>query len=436
MTNVVFNVQKNVNPHFKRVWTTNAPYIVLKGGRSSFKSSVVALKLIYMLLKQIKDGHRANIVVIRKTANTLRDSVLPKMEWALKKYGILHRFRRTVSPIELKDYLTGSTVKFYGQDDFQKLKSNDINDIIAVWYEEAAEFKNAEEFDQTNSTFMRQKSPHVDAVKFFWSYNPPRNPYNWVNEWAESLKGAPGWVVDSSSYKDDRLGFITEQAKQEIDRIKANDLDYYRYLYLGEPVGLGNNVYNMDLFQPLAELPPDDYPSQLYFSIDAGHEVSATTCLAFTLTAKGRVILLDCYYYSPAGKARKKAPSDLVVDLGEFMKATSKRYDLAPTKMTIDSAEGAIDNEFYKEYGLRLHKVRKLTKAAMIERVHSLLARGRFYYLDSENNKIFIDECKNYRWDEKTTNSDRPEVIKENDHTCDAFSYFVLDNERALGLKY
>ena len=72
----------------------------------------------------------------------------------------------------------------------------------------------------------------------------------------------------------------------------------------------------------------------------------------------------------------------------------------------------------------------------MIDRVQNIVAQGRFYYLDTESNKIFIEEHRNYRWDEKTLNSDDPKVIKEEDHTCDQFQYFVGDNGRLLGLKY
>lgn len=37
----------------------------------------------------------------------------------------------------------------------------------------------------------------------------------------------------------------------------------------------------------------------------------------------------------------------------------------------------------------------------MIDRVQNIVAQGRFYYLDNEANKIFIEEHRNYRWDEK-----------------------------------
>ncbi|MDS2638260.1 phage terminase large subunit, partial [Streptococcus pneumoniae] len=77
------------------------------------------------------------------------------------------------------------------------LKSNDIGNIIAVWYEEAAEFNDQEDFDQSNVTFMRQKHPRAKFVQFFWSYNPPRNPYSWINEWFESIKTNKNYLAHS-----------------------------------------------------------------------------------------------------------------------------------------------------------------------------------------------------------------------------------------------
>ena len=129
------DVQKEVNPHFKSVWISKKPYNILRGGRNSFKSSVIALKLVFMMVGYIMTGRKANVVIIRKVANTIRDSVFLKIQWALGKFFLLDRFNCTVSPFKITHRKTGSTFYFYGQDDFQKLKSNDIGNIIAVWVE-------------------------------------------------------------------------------------------------------------------------------------------------------------------------------------------------------------------------------------------------------------------------------------------------------------
>ena len=444
---VVIDIQKEINPHFRSVWKTKKPYNVLRGGRNSFKSSVLAIQLVYMMLQYITKGEKANVVVIRKVANTIRDSVFLKIQWALDKFGLAEQFKMTVSPFKITHKGTGSTFYFYGQDDFAKLKSNDIGNIIAVWYEESAEFDSAEEFDQTNVTFMRQKHPLADMVRIFWSYNPPRNPYSWINEWSDTMVGEDNYLVHDSSYKDDELGFVTEQMLEDIERIKRNDYDYYRYLYLGEPVGLGTNVYNINLFKPLKELPSDDRVIALYYSSDGGHSVSATTHGCYGLTAKGNVILLNTYYYSPAGKANKKAPSVLAKDLNEFITKTSRQPQFKGArimKRTIDSAEAAIRNQYYADYGQHLTPVNKKKKIDMIDYPINLLAQGRFFYLENpypinmphaDSNEIFIEEHKKFSWDEKTLNSDTPKVIEEDDHTCDQFIYLCLSNARDFRLK-
>ena len=221
----------------------------------------------------------------------------------------------------------------------------------------------------------------------------------------------------------------------DIERIKQNDYEYYRYIYLGEPVGLGSNVYNMSCFHAITELPTNDRLIGISYALDTGHQQSATACGAYGITARGNVILLDTYYYSPAGKTVKLAPSELTVEIKKFIDSVQDKYNANLIQLTIDSAEGALRNQFFKDYGIRWHPVAKKKNQTMIDMVTSLLAQGRFFYLDNENNKIFIEEHKMYRYDEKTIDTEEPRVVKEDDHTCDEFKYFVLDNAKLLGLK-
>lgn len=437
-----------INPHFDKLWVTDCPNVIAFGGRGSFKSSTVSLKLATMMKKFTQQGLEANIICMRNQANYLRDSVYTQIGWALSMLRMYNEFTFTKSPLRIIHKRTGSTFYFYGVDDPMKLKSNIVGNVVAIWYEEAANFNSATDFDQTNPTFIRQKAPYVDNVKTYYTYNPPKNPYDWINQWVDNIRDEnkrresiglkPRYFLDKSTYLDDRLNINSQDTLDEIDRIKHNDHDYYSWLYLGEVIGLGTNVYNMDLFHPLKDLPDDDTLVNIYFSADSGHEVSATTESCYGITEKGNCILLDTYYYSPVKKANKKAPSDLAKDLWEFEQRNINRWGLEPYKRSQDSATAdfALDNEFYKMYGIKWHHVAKTKKVAMIDHVQNLLAQGRFFYLDSENNKIFISEHQRYQWDEDTVNSDDPRVVKEHDHTCDQLQYFVLDNRRDLGLKW
>lgn len=425
-----------INPHFYPFWRSKKPYLIAKGGRGSFKSSVISLKLLTMMKKHIANNEQANVICIRENASYLRDSVYRQIEEAMSWLHCTDEFKFRNSPMTITHIRTGSTFYFYGANDPQKLKSNTVNNVIGVWFEECANLKSPEVFDQSIPTFIRNKAPYMDHVPVFYSYNPPRNPYHWINEWVADKENDPDYFVDYSTYLDDKLGFTTKQTLDLINKYKKNDYDYYRWLYLGEVVGLGTNVYNMKNFHRLEHVPFDDPITNIYFSVDTGHEVSATTCSCYGLTYQDKVILLDTYYYSPAGKVNKKPPSELAGDLMDFIQKQVQKYDMEPTNMTIDSAEGALDNQFYSEYGIRWQKVHKLKKVDMVDRVHDLLGQGRFYYLDIPANSIFIDEHKRYQWDENTLQSDNPEVIKEHDHTCDQFQYFCLSNESDLDLRY
>lgn len=55
-------------------------------------------------------------------------------------------------------------------------------------------------------------------------------------------------------------------------------------MYLGEVVGMGTNIFNMKHIQVIDAIPEDDELIILDTSSDTGHQVSATTHLAFGLT--------------------------------------------------------------------------------------------------------------------------------------------------------
>lgn len=425
----------NVNPHFYKMWNTKRPYIIAKGGRGSFKSSVISLKLLTMMKKEIAQNHQANVVCIRENQSNLRDSVYRQIEMAMDWLDCRNEFQFKVNPLSIVHRRTGSAFYFYGANDPYKLKSNTVPNIIAVWYEEAANMRSPEVFDQSNPTFIRHKSDYVDDVKVFYSYNPPRNAYAWINEWIEQCYQNEDYFIDTSTYLDDELGFTTPQQLRLIENYKKNDEEYYRWLYLGEIVGLGTNIYNMKLFHATDNVPPEQI-KKLVFSCDTGYEVSATAYLCLAITYDNEVCLLDTYYYDPTKHSQKKAPSDLAKDLHEFEERNMQKYRIDYVQRLADSATAdfALDNEFQKQYGIYFEHAHKKRKDAMIGYVQNFLATGKFFYLNTESNQIFLDEHKKYRWDENTMHDEIPKPIKEHDHTCDCLQYAILENRFDLNL--
>lgn len=422
-----------INPVFYDFWLNEKPNNILKGGRSSMKSSVISLKLV---LDFINDP-QGNVVVLRKVGKYLSTSVYEQIRWAIYMLKLEKEFYFGKSPLVIRHKKTGTAIYFYGVDDPMKIKSAKIavGYVMAIWWEELAEFDGVTDIDIVQDTFIRQDLKDKE-VKSYFSYNPPRNPYAWVNEWVDSKTNDPDYFIHHSSYIDDEKGFLSEQLLRKIETYKINDFDYWNWMYNGAVIGLGNMVYNITQFKKIPQLPTDDDILLIDIAADTGHQVSATTFSAFALTKKQNVILLDTYYYSPENKAVKKAPSELSEDFKQWYDSIRTTYQKPIDTLTIDSAEGALRNQVYLDHGLRLHPVAKMKNIDMIDNVQTLLSQGRFYLLDTPTNRIFYEEHKKYQWDEATLHSADPRVIKVDDHCPDCFKYYCLDNRRKLGLKW
>lgn len=427
------DVMDMINPAFYPVWLAEESNILCSGGRSSMKSSVLALKLVVDFL----EDDRGNVVVLRKVAKYLRTSVYEQISWAIYALGAESDFDFGTSPMKITHKATRTAFYFYGVDDPKKLKSAKIarGYVMALFYEELAEFSGVADIDIVQDTFIRESLENGKQVRTYYAYNPDRNPFHWLNVWAKTKRNDEDFFLHHSTYLDDELGFLSPQMVRKIEKYKENDFDYYRYMYLGEVIGVGRTVYNAKQFKLVQEVPDGERLVLIDVAMDTGHQVSATAFLAVGLTNKGNVILLKTYYYNPEDRTVKKAPSEFSEDMFNFMKEIGQEYGVPIDQKTIDSADGAMRNQYFKDYGERLHPVGKLSNVKMIDYVHDLLAQGRVYVLDDPSNEIFSEEHERYEWDADSIKRGKPEVIKAHDHTVDAFKYYVMDNLQKLGLK-
>ena len=432
-TEKVVRISDTISDNFHTFWKNKKPYIILKGGRSSLKSSAVSIKLVKKFLEQPE----GNVIALRKVAKYLSTSVYEQIKWAIYLLGVQDEFTFLKSPLKIIHNQTDTSFFFYGVDDPLKIKSAKIaiGYIFALWFEEAVEFAGVEEIDIVTDTFIRQELPNDQQVEMYFTYNPPRNPYSWINEWIEEVTYNEDFYIHHSTYKEDTKGFLSKQFIKKVQLVEKNDKDYHDWMYEGKIIGLGDVIYNYNLFNIVEEVPSDDHIILADLAIDSGYSVSATTFLFIGLTRKRRAVLLDTFYYSPVNQVRKKAPSEFSKELWEFAQRNAKKWKVSIDSWTIDSAEGALRNQFFKDYGTFLLPARKKQKIKMIENVEDLLVQDKTYVLNTKNNEVFLDEHKKYRWDQTTLLTADPKVIKEFDHTCDAFQYYVNNNLDKLGLK-
>ena len=77
---------------YRDFWNFRGRYDVVKGSRASKKSKTAALRFIYNLMKY----DQSNLLVIRKTYRTLKDSCWTDLKWATNRvYDLLKSAVRT-----------------------------------------------------------------------------------------------------------------------------------------------------------------------------------------------------------------------------------------------------------------------------------------------------------------------------------------------------
>ena len=304
------SIKNIIAPHFWHTFNSKKVNQIYEGGRNSTKTSMIAIKIVYNCLS----NDNCSAVALRNHKIDLRKSVYKEIKRACKRLGLIEDvdYRATTSPMEIKFY-NDNTIYFAGGDDFEAVKGTIDEDklIKIVWFEELTGFKDEETIEQIKATFTRGNNDWFMAL---YSFNPPKNKFDWVNKWVDSKRDLKDYIIHHSDYRTVPEQWVGKIAIQEAETLKQNDEKRYRWIYLGEVIGLEGLIYNPDLIEYVDE----DYIEKnkikiLYidFAIDSGHQTSATAVGCYGLGNDGYWYLLDTYYYSPHEKSVKKAPSEL-----------------------------------------------------------------------------------------------------------------------------
>ena len=213
------------------------------GGRGSMKSSFVSL-IVPLLVMGAKD-HDRHALVLRKVANTLRDSVYAQYLWAIDKLGVAEYWEAKKTPMELVFKLTGQKIMFRGSDDPMKIKSIKVpfGYIAITHFEEKDQFAGRAEIRNILQSTMRGGTDFWN----FESYNPPISRDNWANK--DSLEERPDRFCHKSTYESvQKREWLGEQFYAEAEHLKETNARAYEHEYLGNPVGTGGNVFeNLEL---------------------------------------------------------------------------------------------------------------------------------------------------------------------------------------------
>nr|DAU21312.1 MAG TPA: large terminase [Caudoviricetes sp.] len=206
------------------------------GGRGSLKSSYISI-IVPLLLVRNPNTHA---LVLRKVANTIRDSVYAQYIWAIGELGMAAYWEAKVSPMELIYKPTGQKIMFRGADDPMKIKSIKVpfGYIAVTHFEEKDQFAGRAEIRTILQSTMRGGSKFWN----FESYNPPISRDNWANK--DSLEERADRLCHKSTYLEAPPEWLGQQFIDEAEHLKATDERAYQHEYLGIPVGTGGNVFD------------------------------------------------------------------------------------------------------------------------------------------------------------------------------------------------
>lgn len=453
------NIRNIIAPHFYKTFNSRKTNQIYEGGRNSTKTSMIAIKIVYNCLNE----ENCSAVCMRNHQVDLRKSVFREIKRACNRLGLIEGldYKATVSPMEITFFTNENKIYFAGGDDFETIKGTiDEKKLIKIiWFEELTNFKDEETIEQIKATFTRGNNDWFMAL---YSYNPPKNKFDWVNKWAAKKRKDNEYLVNHSDYRTVNPNWVGKIAIKEAENLQKNDEKRYNWIWLGQVIGLEGLIFNPDLIEYVNEnyiVENDIKIISIDFSIDSGHQTSATACGCYGLGNDGYWYLLDTYYYSPNEKPVKKAPSELSADLFDFKRVMTATFKTITDKETIDSAEGALRNQYYKDFGIRLNPVDKGTnKEKLVDYSQDFIAQKKFRVVLNNNNKIFKKENENYQWLPKSVENGKPTPDKNEkdlpvderyynthsqsfaytyaDHTQDEFQYWVKDNLVKLGLKF
>jgi len=338
----------NFNNLFRAVLKNQYTEYVLPGGRFSCKSSIISI-CIRLLMRMHPS---VSALVVRKTADTMRDSVYAQLLWADDQLGLLNK--QTTSPLSISN--GAQKVIFKGSDKPTKIKSIKVERgyIGILWFEEVTEFR-PDEVRSIIQSFLR------GGQKFwiFYSYNPPTNRNNWCNR--ELAKEKPGRIIVPSTYLTVNPDWLGEKAIAEANWLKENNFRLYQNEYMGECTGSG-----LDVFENVKDtrLTDDEIGKFDYFfhGVDWGYYPDPWAYCGMAYKPNTRELFI--FDELKAYKQGNQETSNLLLD--HFKAGAWKWYNHAEpkspaecgVKLTPDSAEPKSIAD-YRAYGWHCHEPTK-----------------------------------------------------------------------------
>ena len=352
----------------------------LTSGRAGTKSSAVAILTDFLIVSEPNSA----AVFMRKHHNKLYKTVYKECIRGLKRLGLSKKlFKITKSPMQITYLKNGNTIYFTGSDSIDDTKGmiDEEHQIKLVVLDELTEFfdKGEGEDEITNivATFVRGND---EDFRMIYLWNPPKNPKAPINKWLEKMKQRPDFIHIHVTYKDVPVEWLGKRLIEEAEALAKADFKLYRWLWLGESVGIDDVIYYMFDTEKHVKSPLDPKKQESFsmygIGIDYG-QMNATTYEAYQLNIPARR-LQGCgeYYYSGRDTGVQKSPSEYAKDFREFVDRLYAKYGKKAVYVFYDPSARGLAEEIRRACPEVIMKPAENDVALGISRVQKLMTYG------------------------------------------------------------
>lgn len=407
---------------------TTIKHIILTSGRAGTKSSYAGIRGVY----QIVNDSNGSVVVLRKHHNKLRKTVYKEMLRGINRLSIpKNKFTITKSPMEITYKKYGTTMYFAGSDGIDDTKGiiDEDKPIKLVILDELTEFfddgEGEDELTNIEATFVRGNS---SGFQMIYLYNPPKNPNAPINQWCKKMEKRSDCLHIHTDYRDVPANWLGQDLIETAEIMKDTDPKMYRWVWLGEAIGVDEAVYYMygpkNRGKPVSDT---QYPL-IGIGVDYGQQ-NATAYEPFGLNVdKRRLEGLAEYYYSGRDAGAQKSPSEYANDFIDLTDQLHEDFQCNCFYVFIDPSAAGLAEEIKRkamfcDYQIVLYPVQN-DVAVGIQRVQKCFSYGILVISPSQEKLDW--ELGLYEYDKKSIEKGKEIPVKMDDHGCDALRYVVM----------
>jgi len=370
-------IKLKTNKVFRQLETSAAKIVVQQGGTRSGKTYNILLWIIFSYCQR---NEGKIITICRKSFPALRGTVMRDFFTILKDHDIYSEDAHSKTANEYK--LNGNTIEFISLDMPQKIRGRKRDLLFA---NEANELTQE---DWTQLLFRTNEKVILD-------YNPSEE-FHWIYDQVLNRSDVDFF---QTTYKDNP--FLGDVIKEEIERLKQVDENYWRVYGLGERGQSRSLVYQ---FQTCKEIPKE--AKLISYGLDFGYSSDPTSLV--------RTYLLDDNMYVDELLYRTGMTNQ---DIANEMKALGLDRS---NEVFADSAEPKSIEEIYR-MGWNI----KPTIKGSINIGIDIIRRYKLYATESSFN--LIKELRNYKYIEDKNGNMTNKPVDNFNHALDALRYSVVN---------